>query len=117
MHLPKDANTGCGRDAVDVSTKSGTVSYARGQASVIFKVADRRQPLFVFVPMHADLPKRFRFERHPNLFARNERSRANQWMTSADLPDPSTDASLGDLPIKLTAAPSPLIYCAGTVSK
>lgn len=66
--------------AISIRTKSGTMSYARGQAGVLIGKDEQR---YLFVLMHSDLAARSRFETNPQRFGNPVRRRAGQWLWRA----------------------------------
>jgi D-alanyl-D-alanine carboxypeptidase/D-alanyl-D-alanine-endopeptidase (penicillin-binding protein 4) len=63
-----------------IRAKSGTMSYARGQAGLLI-TKDGRE--FLFVLMHTDFDARARFEAHPQRFANPIRRQAGRWVAQA----------------------------------
>ena len=69
-----------GDSGLTVRAKSGTMSYARGQAGLL-TTPDGRP--FLFVLMHTDFDARARFERNPLRFGNPVRRQAGRWLDRA----------------------------------
>lgn len=77
LYEPKWSETD---NLISIRAKSGTMSYARGQAGIL-NGRDGRQ--FLFVLMHTDFDSRTRFEGDPLRFGNPIRHQAGQWLTRA----------------------------------